>query len=164
MRKLLSGIGIAGLAGAMLGLMGCAGIMPAGVIYNDVALPTIANSNSQAKKVGVSYSKAKLTSDPAYNTTLGAQFLGDLIDRFNGSYVMTFAAYNAGPSRVARWIETFGDPRDPNIDVVNWIEFIPFTETRNYVQRIMENMQVYRARLGSPALTIEGDLKRGGRR
>ena len=121
-------------------------------------------AQQMAKKAGVSYSKGKLTSDPAYNATLGAQFLGQLIDRFDGSYVMTFAAYNAGPSRVAQWIETFGDPRDPNIDVVNWIELIPFTETRNYVQRIMENMQVYRARLGSPALTIESDLKRGGRR
>jgi soluble lytic murein transglycosylase len=87
-----------------------------------------------------------------------------LFERFNGSYVMTFAAYNAGPSRVADWTNRFGDPRDPNVDVVNWIEMIPFTETRNYVQRIMENMQVYRARLGSPALTIENDLKSGGGR
>jgi soluble lytic murein transglycosylase len=75
---------------------------------------------------------------------------------------MAFAAYNAGPSRVAEWTQAHGDPRDPSVDVVNWIELIPFTETRNYVQRIMENLQVYRARLGSPGLTIEADLKRGG--
>jgi len=75
--------------------------------------------------------------------------------------VMTFAAYNAGPSRVKSWVEKYGDPRDPSVDVVDWIERIPFTETRNYVQRIMENLQVYRARLGSPALTIHTDLKQG---
>jgi soluble lytic murein transglycosylase len=121
-----------------------------------------ATAKQMAKKAGVSYSKDKLTSDPGYNATLGAHFLGDMIDRFNGSYVMAFAAYNAGPSRVAAWVEAYGDPRDPRVDVVNWIERIPFTETRNYVQRIMENMQVYRARLGSAAITIEKDLKRGG--
>jgi soluble lytic murein transglycosylase len=121
-------------------------------------------AKQMARKAGVSYSKAKLTSDAAYNATLGAQFLDHLFEQYNGSYVMTFAAYNAGPSRVAQWTQRFGDPRDPNVDVVNWIEMIPFTETRNYVQRIMENMQVYRARLGSPALTIDKDLRRGGRR
>jgi soluble lytic murein transglycosylase len=121
-----------------------------------------ATAKQMAKQAGVSYSQAKLTSDPAYNATLGAEFLGHLIDRYNGSYVMTFAAYNAGPSRVTDWISKYGDPRDPKVDVVNWIESIPFTETRNYVQRIMENVQVYKARLGSPALTIQKDLKRGG--
>jgi soluble lytic murein transglycosylase len=121
-----------------------------------------ATAKQMAKSAGVSYSQAKLTTDPAYNATLGAEFLGHLIDRYNGSYVMTFAAYNAGPSRVTEWVGIYGDPRDPKVDVVNWIESIPFTETRNYVQRIMENVQVYRARLGSPGLTIEKDLKRGG--
>ena len=107
------------------------------------------------------YSKSRLTSDAAYNATLGAAHLGDLVDDFGGSYVMTFAAYNAGASRVAQWVKQHGDPRDPKVDVVDWIEMIPFTETRNYVQRIMENLQVYRARLGEPALVIEADLKRG---
>ncbi len=114
-----------------------------------------------AKTLGLPYSKARLTSDPAYNATLGAAHLGDLVDNFGGSYVMTFAAYNAGASRVAQWVKQHGDPRDPKVDVVDWIELIPFTETRNYVQRIMENLQVYRARLGEPALVIEADLKRG---
>ena len=114
-----------------------------------------------AKSVGVPYSKARLTSDPGYNAQLGAAHLGDLVDSFGGSYVMTFAAYNAGATRVAQWVKQFGDPRDPKVDVVNWIERIPFTETRNYVQRIMENLQVYRARLGQPMLTIEADLRRG---
>lgn len=120
-------------------------------------------AKQMAKKAGVTYSKSKLTSDPAYNASLGSHFLDQLLGRFKGSYVMTFAAYNAGPSRVVDWVEQFGDPRDPEVDVVNWIELIPFTETRNYVQRIMENYTVYRARLGSPALTIESDLKRGRR-
>ncbi len=114
-----------------------------------------------AKGVGLPYSKDRLTSDPAYNATLGAAHLGELVDEFGGSYVMTFASYNAGRSRVYKWMKAYGDPRDPRVDVVNWIERIPFTETRNYVQRVMENVQVYRARLGSPALKIEADLKRG---
>ena len=74
---------------------------------------------------------------------------------------MTFAAYNAGSSRVSDWISTYGDPRDPSIDPIDWVERIPFTETRNYVQRVMENVQVYRARLGQDALLIETDLRRG---
>jgi soluble lytic murein transglycosylase len=120
-----------------------------------------ATAKQMAKAVGVAYSQDRLTSDPGYNATLGAAFLGKLHQSFGGSFVMTFAAYNAGPSRVSAWVKVYGDPRDPDVDVVNWIERIPFTETRNYVQRIMENMQVYRARLGSPGLTIESDLKRG---
>jgi soluble lytic murein transglycosylase len=120
-----------------------------------------ATAKEVAKDVGLPYSKARLTSDPAYNATLGAAHLGDLVSSFGGSYVMTFAAYNAGSSRVAQWVKAHGDPRDPNVDVVNWIELIPFTETRNYVQRIMENLQVYRARMGAPSLRIEADLHRG---
>jgi soluble lytic murein transglycosylase len=120
-----------------------------------------ATAKQVAKTLGMPYSKARLTSDPAYNATLGAAHLGDLVNDFGGSYVMTFAAYNAGASRVAQWVRQHGDPRDPRVDVVNWIEMIPFTETRNYVQRIMENLQVYRARLGEPSLVIEADLRRG---
>jgi len=120
-----------------------------------------ATAKAMAKAVGVSFSQDRLTSDPAYNAQLCAAFLGQLHSNYGGSFIMTFAAYNAGPSRVTAWIKQYGDPRDPNVDAVNWIERIPFTETRNYVQRVMENMQVYRARLGVKALTIESDLKRG---
>lgn len=120
-----------------------------------------ATAKQTAKRAGLPYSKDRLTSDPAYNATLGAAYLGELFGRLGGSYVMTFAAYNAGKSRVDDWVEANGDPRNPKIDVVNWIELIPFTETRNYVQRTIENLQVYRARLGSSALMIESDLKRG---
>ena len=75
---------------------------------------------------------------------------------------MTFAAYNAGRGRVKTWVERYGDPRDPKVDAVDWIERIPFSETRNYVQRILENVQVYRARFGGGnRLMIEADLHRG---
>jgi soluble lytic murein transglycosylase len=75
---------------------------------------------------------------------------------------MTFAAYNAGRGSVKKWIDRYGDPRDPKVDAVDWVELIPFSETRNYVQRIMENLQVYRARFGGGTrLQIEADLHRG---
>lgn len=120
-----------------------------------------ATARETARAVGLRYSKSRLITDPAYNATLGAAYLDKIVDRFGGSYIMTFAAYNAGASRVDQWVQRFGDPRDPATDVVNWIEAIPFTETRNYVQRIMENLQVYRARFGDPSITIENDLRRG---
>jgi len=88
--------------------------------------------------------------------------LSNLLTGYNGSYILTFAGYNAGRGRVRQWIAAFGDPRDPKIDPVDWVERIPISETRNYVQRIMENLQVYRARFhGSSRLVIEADLKRG---
>jgi soluble lytic murein transglycosylase len=120
-----------------------------------------ATAKSLSRKLGVSYSQNKLISDPAYNVTLGAQFLSDMLGRFDGSYILAFAAYNAGPGRSVEWIRRFGDPRDPRVDAVDWVEMIPFTETRNYVQRVMENMQAYRERLGTGPLAIEADLNRG---
>ena len=114
-----------------------------------------------ARNIGLGYSKARLTSDPAYNARLGAAHLDELVERFGGSYIMTFAGYNAGARRVDRWIEKFGDPRSRKVDPIDWIERIPFTETRNYVQKILENLQVYRARLGKTRLLIDRDLKRG---
>jgi soluble lytic murein transglycosylase len=114
-----------------------------------------------AQRHNIAYSKDKLTADPSYNATLGAHYLGEQIDAFGGSYIMTFIAYNAGPKRVPEWIERYGDPRGKSIDaVVDWIERIPFPETRNYVQRVMENYEVYKARLGQPA-DIERDLISG---
>jgi len=114
-----------------------------------------------AKATGLPYNAKRLTSDPGYNATLGAAHLADLVDDFNGSYIMSFAAYNAGKSRVMQWVRRYGDPRDPNVDAIDWIERIPFSETRNYVMRCTENLQVYRARLGEPALVINQDLHRG---
>ena len=111
-----------------------------------------------ARKSGLPYSKSRLTSDAGYNATLGAAFLGEQLGRFNGSYVLTFAGYNAGPRRAQEWINRYGDPRGKDIDtVVDWIERIPFSETRSYVQRVMENYQVYKTRL-SGRFDIAADL------
>ena len=116
-----------------------------------------------AKRHGLSYAPALLTGDPGYNATLGAHYLGEQIASFDGSYVLTFIAYNAGPRRVREWIERYGDPRGKPIDqVVDWIERIPFPETRSYVQRIMENYQVYKTRLGQET-DIVADLRFGRR-
>ena len=114
-----------------------------------------------AKRYGLAYSKERLTTDAAYNATLGAHYLGEQIGDFGGSYVLTFIAYNAGPRRVPQWIARYGDPRGKPIDeVVDWIERIPFSETRSYVQRVMENYQVYKTRLGQKA-DIVHDLSAG---
>jgi soluble lytic murein transglycosylase len=114
-----------------------------------------------AKRHGISFRADRLTTDAAYNATLGAHYLGEQIGTFGGSYILTFIAYNAGPKRVNEWIARYGDPRGKPIDeVVDWIERIPFPETRNYVQRVMENYQVYKTRLGETA-DIETDLRFG---
>ena len=114
-----------------------------------------------AKKAGMVYSQARLTTDAAYNATLGAAFLGEQLGRFDGSYVLTFAGYNAGPRRAREWVSRYGDPRGKDIDtVIDWIERIPFAETRSYVQRVMENYQVYKMRL-SGTFDIAGDLVNG---
>jgi soluble lytic murein transglycosylase len=114
------------------------------------------------KKYGASFDLGRMKNDPVYNAALGAAELGGLLEDYRGSYIMTFAAYNAGRGSVKKWIERYGDPRDPKVDAVDWVEQIPFSETRNYVQRIMENLQVYRARFGGGTrLQIEADLHRG---
>ena len=114
------------------------------------------------KKYGASFDLGRMKNDPVYNAALGAAELGGLIEDYRGSYIMTFAAYNAGRGSVKKWVERYGDPRDPKVDAVDWVELIPFSETRNYVQRIMENLQVYRARFGGGTrLQIEADLHRG---
>jgi soluble lytic murein transglycosylase len=114
------------------------------------------------KKYGANFDLARMKNDPVYNAALGAAELGGLLEDYRGSYIMTFAAYNAGRGSVKKWIERYGDPRDPKVDAVDWVEQIPFSETRNYVQRIMENLQVYRARFGGGTrLQIEADLHRG---
>ncbi len=114
-----------------------------------------------AKKAGLTFSQTRLTSDAGYNATLGAAFLGEQLDRFDGSYVLTFAGYNAGPNRAAQWVAKYGDPRGKDVDaVVDWIERIPYTETRSYVQRVMENYEVYKMRI-SGKYDIVGDLVNG---
>jgi soluble lytic murein transglycosylase len=104
----------------------------------------------------------RLMKDPAYNTMLGSAYIGDRMAEFSGSYVLTLAGYNAGPGRAREWIKEFGDPREPNVDPIDWIHRIPFEETREYVQKVLSNIQVYRARLGegATALRLNADLKR----
>lgn len=120
-------------------------------------------AQAEARMVGLPYRSSWLTDDPAYNLRLGRGFLDDLVDDYAGSYILAVAAYNAGPSRVRQWIDELGDPRG-QVDPVDWIESVPFAETRNYIQRVLENMQVYRYRLtGQPVdITLSKDLKRGG--
>jgi soluble lytic murein transglycosylase len=114
------------------------------------------------KRAGVGFDLTRLKNDPAYNVTLGAAELGGLLEDLRGSYIMTFAAYNAGRGSLKKWVDRYGDPRDPKVDAVDWVELIPFAETRNYVQRVIENLQVYRARFGGGTrLQIEADLHRG---
>jgi peptidoglycan lytic transglycosylase len=114
------------------------------------------------KRHGATYDLSRLKNDSVYNAALGAAELGGLLEDYRGSYIMTFAAYNAGRGSVKKWVERYGDPRESKIDAVDWVELIPFSETRNYVQRIMENLQVYRARFGGGTrLQIEADLRRG---
>lgn len=122
-----------------------------------------ATARAVSRQMRISYSRDALTDDPAYNISLGSRYLEDLIDQFDGSYIMAIAGYNAGPHRVRRWVREFGDPRTDDIDPIDWIEQIPFTETRNYVQRVMENLQVYRAILAETqqlAQTLPTDLSR----
>jgi soluble lytic murein transglycosylase len=106
----------------------------------------------------VSYDWHRLVVDPVYNTQMGAAELAALLKEYRSSYILVFAAYNAGRGRVQQWIAAHGDPRNPEIDPVDWVERIPFAETRNYVERVVENLQVYRARFGSPVAAAESDL------
>ena len=115
-----------------------------------------------AKRLGLPFDHNKLKTDPAYNARLGANELGHLLQSFNGSYILSFVGYNAGPGRAREWIGRYGDPRDPKVDAVDWVERVPFSETRYYIQRVMENMQVYRVLFGDrQGFRIEADLERG---
>ena len=107
-----------------------------------------ATAKREAQKLKVNYRKAWLTAKPGYNLRLGQAHLRHLLAHYRGSPILALAAYNAGSSRVSTWIAEHGDPRTQSIDAVQWIEQIPFSETRNYVQRVLEGRSVYRARLG----------------
>ena len=121
-------------------------------------------ARSVARSMGLSESRERLTANAAHNIALGSRYLDDLIERYDGSYLLAIAAYNGGPRNVARWIAANGDPRhEPDLDIVDWIEMIPIPETRNYVQRVLEGTQVYRWQLGRrpTASSLERDLARG---
>lgn len=114
-----------------------------------------------AGELNMTYSTKALLDDPKYNATLGAAYLDSLIEEFGNNYILVSAAYNAGPSRVRRWLEAYGDPRGGQVDPVDWIEHIPFRETRNYVMRVMESLAPYRARLDGKVspLTLSRELR-----
>lgn len=104
----------------------------------------------------------RLLRDAAYNTMMGSAYIADRMDEFSGSYILSLAGYNAGPGRAREWIREFGDPREKHIDPIDWIHRIPITETREYVQKVLSNVQIYRARLGdgTNAVRLNADLRR----
>ncbi len=119
-----------------------------------------ATAKNVARRLNVPYSKTRLMTDPGYNLMLGRAYISGLLDKYDDSYVLALAAYNAGPNRVKRWLRNNGDPRSPQVDTLDWIERIPFSETRTYIQRVLGNLQVYRMRLNSPqmAWSLKNDL------
>jgi soluble lytic murein transglycosylase len=106
-----------------------------------------ATAREVAGNLNLRYSRDRLISDPVYNARLGTAYLEELLLTFDGNMVMTSAGYNAGPSRPIRWMNERGDPRRGGMNIIDWIEHIPFDETRNYVMRVTESLPVYRARL-----------------
>lgn len=111
-------------------------------------------AKDMARRTDLPYEQARLTQDMGYNTRLGSEYLAYLIEQFGANPVLIAVAYNAGPSRARSWSEKMGDPRSPGTDIVDWIEHIPFNETRNYVMRVTESLPVYRARLTGKTETI----------
>lgn len=120
-------------------------------------------ASATARKHRVPYSKSRMTRDIDYSANLGALHLHDLLREFDGSYILAAAAYNAGSSRAKQWMRAYGDPRTGEIDPVDWIESVPFSETRNYIQRVLENLQIYRARMNNNSTQnkILNDIKDG---
>lgn len=114
-----------------------------------------------ANKLGVEHEVDKLLTDPAYNVTMGSAYLAEMVEKFGPSIALIASGYNAGPKRPERWMTEFGDPRAPDVDVVDWVESIPFDETRTYVMRVAEGVVIYRAKLKGEAgpVDITGELK-----
>lgn len=110
---------------------------------------TPAAGREVAKQTGATYNETRLMTDQSYNVQFGAAELGMLMDNYDGNPLLVFAGYNAGRGSVRKWFERYGDPRDKDVDPVDWVEMIPFSETRNYVQRVMENYLVYQVRFGT---------------
>jgi soluble lytic murein transglycosylase len=115
-----------------------------------------------SKQIGIPFVAGGLVNDGDYNVMLGAEYLAQLLRRFNGSYILAIAAFNAGPSKVQSWLDTIGDPRSPSIDPLDWIELIPYAETRTYVQRVLANLQIFRylETRGALAMELKNDLHR----
>ena len=120
-----------------------------------------ATASDIANKLQLPFSVERLTADGTYNVLLGRGYLETLLDDFGGSYALAIAGYNAGPGRVRQWLHDYGDPRGGKIEMVDWIESIPIGETRNYVQRVLENLQIYRGQVGrNTAFSLVSDLAR----
>lgn len=119
-----------------------------------------ATAKAIAKREGETYNIKRLTADPRYNVQIGSAYLHHLVDNYNGFYPMAIAAYNAGPGNVAEWVQEFGDPRQGNIDLIDWIESVPIYETRNYIQRVMESYYIYRLRFGEQPKTVLDFVKK----
>jgi soluble lytic murein transglycosylase len=109
-------------------------------------LPSTAKQT--AKSMKIKFSANRLLTDWKYNALIGGGYLAQLSQQFSGNPVLIAAAYNAGPARARKWIKQFGDPRKKSVDVIDWIELIPYSETRNYIMRVTESLPIYRARLG----------------
>lgn len=136
-------------AGSKVGAQGLMQIMPA-------------TAKIIARQHGVKHETSMLTGNPAHNVKLGAAHLGDLIDNFGGSYVLTLVAYNAGPRRSKEWVAEYGDLRTGEADAIDWVESIPFQETRQYVQKVLQNLHIYRSRLAPKTVRpMTADLARG---
>jgi soluble lytic murein transglycosylase len=113
-----------------------------------------------ASEAGMEYRPNDLLSDTDYNMRLGQVELSSDLNSWTGSYILAAAAYNAGPGNVRKWLAAYGDPRNSSVDPIDWIEHIPFEETRNYVMRVIENTEIYRNRLSGHAepLRILADI------
>jgi soluble lytic murein transglycosylase len=135
-------------------------VSPAGAVGIMQIMPSTARHT--ARVAGLAYRPSALRSDSRYNIQIGMAELASDLAEWGGSYILAAAAYNAGNTNVERWITTYGDPRDKGVDPIDWIEQIPFAETRNYVERVLENIEVYRNRLAgrSKPLQILADLYR----
>jgi soluble lytic murein transglycosylase len=118
---------------------------PAGALGLMQLMPGTAKD--MATRIGIPYEPAKLTTDPGYNTRLGSEYLAHLMERYGSNPVLIAVGYNAGPGRANSWSDLNGDPRDPSVDIVDWIEMIPFEETQTYVMRVSESLPIYEARL-----------------
>ena len=122
----------------------------------------VATAQETSKRNGIAFSAERLTADPAFNVLVGSTHLGELVEMWAGSYVLAIASYNAGAANVRKWVAAYGDPRAPDADPVRFIEKIPFSETRTYVQKVLENLEIYRVQLdGATSSTLDEDLRRG---
>jgi soluble lytic murein transglycosylase len=117
-------------------------------------MPATAREVAQGLGILPQHTTDRLTADPVYNARLGSQYLSELAGRFDGNVVMMSAGYNAGPSRPIRWMNDYGDPREGDIYIADWVEMVPFRETQNYIMRVTESLPIYRARLGRDPLPI----------